>query len=525
MTTHAVSRAKKRPVATQTLFSAEKREIVPVAVDQIQFDTRQPREAGAAKTANIDNIGSTLDVDAEGVAHPIHPVQIRKTPPWAEDQSKPWMMFDGECRATSAINKGAVAIDAVEIVIPEEKVFEFQVLTAMAREGLGPVAQLEAIRRFDAEHSEVNAANAAMRLGMKTDVVRGLRKVNGLPAEVRLRFMGGEHTLEVCDAIGKIDGATTEEKVSRQEAASRAVVKMDPKKAREHILKTYLLRLKDAPFDREDKTLFPTMGVCSACPYRTEAQSNLFGSADTADDCCTKKSCWDQKASVTVERQPPPEEPKEKAKKAKPGKPTPEDVGVAAKLAAGADPNELDALFPDKTREELDAALERLDAHGNPKAGPALQDRRAKGKDLGGFSRGSAYAIASVAVAGVRDAMGRLSPADTALFLRWVLENTGGFLMFIEPGSPTYDPCAAAISAVRRAIEDVDPSALPSFVADVSLLMAGVWDHSSPKAITDSSEADGPPSIDEDPVDDNGAEPDPKEESSDAEDDWREVPE
>lgn len=485
----AKQKALKPSAATQPMFSAEKREIVPVSLDQIQFDPRQPREAGASKTANVDNIGSTLQVDAAGVAHPIHPVQLRKTPPWAEDQSKPWMTFDGECRATAAKNKGAVAIDAVEIAIAEEKVFELQVLTAMAREGLGPAAQLEAIRRFDAENPETNAANAAMRLGMKTDVVRGLRKVNTLPAEVRLRFMGGEHTLEVCDSISRIDGATVEEKVSRQEVASRAVAKMDPRKAREHIMRTYLLRLKDAPFDREDKTLIPEMGVCSACSLRTGAQASLFGSTDTGDDCCTKKSCWDEKARVTVERNPPPPEKEEPKKTGKIGKPTVEDVAVAAALAAGDDPEDLDAKFKDKTRAEIDESLMRLDAHGNPKAGPALQDRRAKGQDIGGYSRGSVFALATLVLHRVREVMGQFSASDTALFLRGILESTGGFLTFIDPGAPTDE-----VANPEHHVPTIESEISKELVGDYQVVERS-WD----------------------PVSDDGADRDPKEE-----DDWAE---
>src|SRR5512143_158457 len=267
MTTHAASKTKKKPAATQPMFSAEKREIIAVSMDQIQVDPRQPRADDPGKAANVDTIAPTLEIDESGVAHPIQPIQIRATPPWANDKSRPWMIFDGECRDLGAVKRGAAAIDAVVVVMAEDLVFEAQLRT-FARDGLGPAAQLEAIRRFDGEHPEVNAANAAVRLGMKTDVVRALRKVNALPAEVRGRFKGGELTLEVCDSLGRIDGATPEEKASRQMAAARAVAKMDPRKAREHILKTYLLRLKDAPFDREDKPLNPEMGVCSACPNR-----------------------------------------------------------------------------------------------------------------------------------------------------------------------------------------------------------------------------------------------------------------
>lgn len=411
---------EKSTAAQTSLLPAEARVIRPVPLAEIQPDPRQPRTDNEKKTANVANICETLKVDEGGVARPQHPIQIRKTPPWAEDQKRAWMIFDGECRYLASTIKGAVAIDADTIEIPEAEVHERQVLTAMAREGLGPTALLEALRRFDQDHPDINAQNAGARLGMKTDVVRSLRKVNVLPAEVRLRFMGGEHTLEVCDSLARIDGITQEERAERQCFASKAVAGMTPKKAREYIASQFLLRLATAPFDREDPTLNLDAGVCSACPHRTGAQTALFGETDSAEDCCTRPACWAIKVAVTEAKATSAEQ-KEERKPAKASgiaKPTKDDVLVAALLAAGHGAEDLDAKLEGKTREEIDASLERLAAHGNPKAKPALLDRRAKGKDLGGYSGGYAHAVASSALDAARDAFGLLGPADKRLLAR-----------------------------------------------------------------------------------------------------------
>lgn len=391
---------------------------------EIQPDPRQPRTDNEKKTANVANICETLKVDDGGVARPQHPIQIRKTPPWAEDQKRPWMIFDGECRYLASTIKGAIAIDADVIEIPEAEVHERQVLTAMAREGLGPTALLEALRRFDQDHPDVNAKNASIRLGIPEAVVRSLRKVNSLPTDVRLRFMAEEHTLEVCDSLSRIEGVTAEDRAERQCLASKAVAGMAPKKAREYIASQFLLRLATAPFDREDAALNPEAGVCSACPHRTGAQTALFGETDAAEDCCTKPACWTIKADAALAKIAPPEkeEPKQKpAKTSSAAKPTKDDVLVAALLAAGHGAEDLDAKLEGKTREEIDASLERLAAHGNPKAKPALLDRRAKGKDLGGYSGGFAHAVASSALDAVRDALGLLGDADKRMFAKSLL--------------------------------------------------------------------------------------------------------
>jgi len=429
-------------------------------MSEIQVDTRQPRGNDEKKKANVDNIGDTLLVE-EGIAKPEYAIQIRKTPPWAENQTIPWMIFDGECRYLAAGICGATSIFAEVIVIPEEQVFERQVLTAMAREGLTASAQLEALRRFDADHAEVNAANAAARLGMSASVVRSLRKVNILPADVRLRYMGGEHTLEVCDSLSRIEGATAEERAERQSQASKAVAGMTPRKAKEYIASQFLLRLADAPFDREDATLNQEAGVCSACPHRTGAQTGLFAETDAGDDCCKRPECWGQKVAATVAKAPPPEE---KSKPTTtPGKPTKEDVLVAAALAAGKDPEELDGTVGGWSREEIDASLERLAAHGNPKAEPALLDRRAKGQDLGGYSRGSARAVAMVGIETVKSTMVNLGEQDRCAFVMGLSQIIGadligatGMKLSCEPGGEPPPPAPSTPESAHYDPADFD---------------------------------------------------------------------
>lgn len=178
--------------------------------------------------------------------------------------------------------------------------------------------------------------------------------------------------------------------------------------------------------------------MCSACPFRSGAQASLFGETDKAEDCCTKPACWMIKADATAAKNPKPAD-EQKTPKKDSGKPTQQDVTIAAAVAGGHGAEDLDAMFSTMTREEIDASLEKLTRLGNPKTGTILQDRRAKGKDIGGYSCGSAHAIAAVALDGVRDAVGRLTAPDAALFLRGVIAVTGGFLTFIEPGAPTSD--------------------------------------------------------------------------------------
>lgn len=408
------------------------RVVRPFLLSEVQVDPRQPR-AGVhpEKTANIENIAAGLKVE-DGIARPIHPIQVRPTPTWAPDQTKPWMIFDGECRYLAACgNQFAASIEGVEVQIAEDDVFEQQVKT-MARAGLSASQMLGAVHQFDQQHPGVNATEASVRLGMQVAQVRSLRNVDKLPSSVRLRFMAGEHTLAICDLLSKVEGATPEERAERQDKASEAVLKLDDRKAAAHIRGTYFLLLKTAPFDREDEALSPDAGKCSACKFRSGAQASLFASTDEAEDTCTKKSCWDTKAAAalaTKEPSPPAAEP-EKAKPAKKDKiekPRKEDLQIAAYLARGDIASEdLEGHCGGMSADAINEALVRLEAAGNEKAKAALLDRRCE--DPSPYSCGSALALATMAVTAIEEARAELSADDFRVFWKkaWPL--------FAEPG-------------------------------------------------------------------------------------------
>ena len=61
------------------------------------------------------------------------------------------------------------------------------------------------------------------------------------------------------------------------------------------------LPLDEAPFDREDESLNPAAGSCSACPRRSGYNSSLF--SDVSGDQCMDSDCYYVKLSVHVQRE------------------------------------------------------------------------------------------------------------------------------------------------------------------------------------------------------------------------------
>jgi ParB family chromosome partitioning protein len=61
------------------------------------------------------------------------------------------------------------------------------------------------------------------------------------------------------------------------------------------------LSLADAPFDREDKTLNPAAGACSACPRRSGHNTSLF--CDVQGDQCLDSTCYHSKVEAFLDRE------------------------------------------------------------------------------------------------------------------------------------------------------------------------------------------------------------------------------
>src|SRR5579875_3266510 len=63
------------------------------------------------------------------------------------------------------------------------------------------------------------------------------------------------------------------------------------------------LSLADAPFDREDFTLNPVAGACSACPRRTGYNTSLFSDVATEGDKCLDAPCFHAKVTAHIDRE------------------------------------------------------------------------------------------------------------------------------------------------------------------------------------------------------------------------------
>ena len=70
-------------------------------------------------------------------------------------------------------------------------------------------------------------------------------------------------------------------------------------RAKSEIVRRWMLRIADAPFETGREDLVPKAGACGACPQRSGNQGVLFESGLGKADVCTDIACWDTKKKAS----------------------------------------------------------------------------------------------------------------------------------------------------------------------------------------------------------------------------------
>jgi hypothetical protein len=121
-------------------------------------------------------------------------------------------------------------------------------------------------------------------------------KLCALCPEARKAFYAGELDASRALLIARIGHHDTQRKALKDVQGGRyqGDEPMSYREAHQHILQTYMLQLKKAPFDTKDEQLLAKAGACGPCPKRTGNQADLFGDVKSAD-VCTDPKCFDDK--------------------------------------------------------------------------------------------------------------------------------------------------------------------------------------------------------------------------------------
>lgn len=275
-------------------MAPEAKSFPTVSIDLIVSSKTNPRRV----------VGDLADlipsVKARGI---LEPVKLRPI----EGGKKLEIVF-GERRVAAARKVGLKEVPAIVANVTDEEVLEEQIIENRDREGVHPLDEAEAYRALldmkKADGSTRTVEDVAAKCGVDVaKVYRRLALLN-LSKSARLAFREGRLEASVAGLIARIKGSALQDRATEELAApSDGTAGARPYKiALDHVRRTYMLRLAEAPFDVKDGTLLEGVAACSACPKRTGSNRSLFGDIDERDDLCTDAACHAKKTDAAWNR-------------------------------------------------------------------------------------------------------------------------------------------------------------------------------------------------------------------------------
>jgi ParB/RepB/Spo0J family partition protein len=200
----------------------------------------------------------------------------------------------GERRFLAAKQAGLAVLPVNVRELTDEQVLEVQLIENLQREGLHELEEAEGYDEL-MKLKKINSDVVAGMVGKSRSYVYARTKLLALCPEARKAFYAGELDSSTALEIARIPPHELQQRAMKDlEDWRRDGEVTNFREAKAHIREHYMIRLKKAPFDRNDAQLLPAAGSCAACPKRSGNQSDLLGELKDAD-VCTDPKCFDQK--------------------------------------------------------------------------------------------------------------------------------------------------------------------------------------------------------------------------------------
>ena len=269
-----------------------------IPLDQIEVTDRNPR-----KTFDEDALESlTRSIREKGL---LQPILVR---PISENGDEPrYELVSGERRLRAHRRLEAEEIRAEVRELTAQEAAELRLVENIEREDLHELEEAAAYRELlEGEDWSVDAI--ADQVGRSESYVYSRLSLVDLVDEAREAFLEGPLSFGHARLIARLD---EEEQKKATRAVTHYVLGFRGGQEREAPLSVKGLRawidehlhlnLEHAPFPMADDELYPEMGACTDCPFRSGTQPALFADVDEPN-ICTKPACYEQKVERTIAR-------------------------------------------------------------------------------------------------------------------------------------------------------------------------------------------------------------------------------
>lgn len=263
------------------------------AISDIFVSPLNPR-----RTYNKDKDAELLgDVKVRGV---LQPVLVREAP----KGPKPIELIFGTRRLKAATAAELKTIPIRFVTMSDQEVIEAAISENDQRDDIHPLEEAEGYELLarppkNATYKALTVDEIAARFGKSRSAVYARMKLLDLTKENRKRFYDGKLDASRALLLARIPASLQDKAGKEIEDGERG--QWSYRDAHAVIVRNYMLRLADAPFDLKDAQLVAKAGACAACPKRTGNQAELFADVASAD-VCTDPGCFKAKKEAHADK-------------------------------------------------------------------------------------------------------------------------------------------------------------------------------------------------------------------------------
>lgn len=266
-------------------------DFINIPIEQIQISESNPR-TDFEETKIIELAES---IKQTGI---LQPVIVRL--PETQKDGKHFQLVCGERRVNASVRAGLKEIPGYFRNLSDSEAENIQIIENLQREDVHPLDEATAFLKMVDKKTPVK--EIGLKIGKTELYIKERLALNGLISEGKTDFRKGTmqlgHAKILCLLMPEQQKRAIQE-LSFKEDKNKYY--QTPKQLQGFLNRRVLLRLADAPFDTESKTLAKKAGACTDCPTQTGANKELF-SCLTSDSMCQNEACWELKAKATDAR-------------------------------------------------------------------------------------------------------------------------------------------------------------------------------------------------------------------------------
>lgn len=290
--------------------------ITQIPLEQLLESPFNPRKTFTGVDELADNIRAEGRIHQPLLVRPITPNPLR------DDIISGYEVVFGHRRLRAAEAAGLAAVPCMVRALTDAEARSAQIAENLARADVHPIEEAEGFAVM-IEQDGISAEALATKVGKSLSYVYARLKLLQACAEIRTACLAGQIGSEVALLIARLRTDKLQQKALaaiRNDTNTSAKLDDGGKRSFRHIrdllAEKFTLDLKAAIFDREDATLLPPAGVCSACPKRTgnaPEYADLVAKERPGEhgghymrtggaNLCTDPDCFDAKKKAHLQR-------------------------------------------------------------------------------------------------------------------------------------------------------------------------------------------------------------------------------